>query len=373
MKLPEIPTFKETENMKLTGIITPEPIEETAEEVAAREQEEQEAARLAEEAEKQKTPGYLDDNQEDNQDEPKAEANSIISYVKGLIDLGVLNTPENFEIKEDFTEAQLQELLDYDAKARDEESQSSFLSKIKDPRVLELAEFSIKGGEFADAESFFKLQKQEESFEKIDLTVRENQELIVLEALKRKGINPKRAKDMLDLIVVNDELESEATALKNEFIEATKLEKQKLAEIAERSNKLEQQRQEAWRNDFYKSLEATKFKQEKKSEILSSFNNVRFENGETMPKWRYKMMQIQNNPGHFMEFLDLLSLYNPEKGFNPVKEKAAEIKQTEAANSLFSKLKTHATGMKVGKGGQSDEVEERFIPTNPADRNVRIK
>lgn len=370
IKLPDLPTFEETEKIKL-GIITPQ-TPEFEEEEKTEEEEKQEKEEIELKKIEEKKPNYLEEEEEEKE-EPK-EDSSLIGYVKGLLDLGVLILPENFELKDDFSEDTLREILEHDARKRDENSLASLRSQVRDERIWEIVDYAIKGGQYADINKFFEIQKQEVNFETLDISTEEGAATVVLEGLKRKGISEKRAKDMLEIIIANDELEEEAKTIKEEFLKFSKEEKARIAQRDQALNQKEIERQEKWRNDFYKSLEETKFKQEKKSQILSSFNNVRFEDGTTMPKWRYQMAVIQNNPAHFMQFLELLSLYSTEKGFSGVENKAIENKETEITNSLLEKIKKNAQGVKMGKGSHTEEDDNsRFIPSNPADRNVRIK
>ena len=148
-----------------------------------------------------------------------------------------------------------------------------------------------------------------------------------------------------------------------------------MTQAAAENNRKQQELEEKWRGDFYKSLDERKYKSEKRNQIVNSFNSVKLQSGDTMPEWKYKFLVIQNNPQHFLEFLDILTAYNPEKGFEAIDKKAQEVSQTKVVNSLFDKVKQNAKGIKLGKGATADDSDESkpFVPSNPVDRNVRIK
>lgn len=373
IKLDGLPTFEETEKIKNGVIVTPVITNDDDDNLEDDNLEDEENK---EPEVKKIEPAYnVDDDDDSGESKPASPDADVAGYVQGMIDLGLINTPEGFTIDKDFNEEKLRELLDYDAKFRDEQSQNALRAGIQDPKVFEIIDFAMKGGRFADVNKFFAVQNEEESFETLDITNEENAKNLILESYRRKGINPKRAKDMLDLIIVNDELETEAEELKKEFVQAAKETKIKMTQAAAESNRKQQELEEKWRGDFYKSLDERKYKSEKRNQIVNSFNSVKLQSGDTMPEWKYKFLVIQNNPQHFLEFLDILTAYNPEKGFEAIDKKAQEVSQTKVVNSLFDKVKQNAKGIKLGKGVTADESDELkpFVPSNPVDRNVRIK
>ena len=376
IKLDGLPTFEETEKIKIKSGVVVTPVI-TNDDDDNLEDDNLEDDKKKEPEVKKVEPAYNVDDDDDDSGEtkPASPDADVTGYIQGMIDLGLINTPEGFTIDKDFNEEKLRELLDYDAKFRDEQSQNALRAGIQDPKVFEIIDFAMKGGRFADVNKFFAIQNEEETFETLDITNEENAKNLILESYRRKGINPRRANDMLDLIIANDELETEAEELKKEFVQAAKETKVKMTQAAAENNRKQQELEEKWRGDFYKSLDERKYKSEKRNQFVNSFNSVKLQSGDTMPEWKYKFLVIQNNPQHFLEFLDILTAYNPEKGFEAIDKKAQEVSQTKVVNSLFDKVKQNAKGIKLGKGATADDSDESkpFVPSNPVDRNVRIK
>ena len=228
IKLDGLPTFEETEKIKIKSGVVVTPVI-TNDDDDNLEDDNLEDDKKKEPEVKKVEPAYNVDDDDDDSGEtkPASPDADVTGYIQGMIDLGLINTPEGFTIDKDFNEEKLRELLDYDAKFRDEQSQNALRAGIQDPKVFEIIDFAMKGGRFADVNKFFAIQNEEETFETLDITNEENAKNLILESYRRKGINPRRANDMLDLIIANDELETEAEELKKNLFKQQKRQKLK--------------------------------------------------------------------------------------------------------------------------------------------------
>lgn len=289
-----------------------------------------------------------------------------IGYVKELVELGLLNAPEGFKSEELTDDIKLQELLDYDNQVREETAFAGLKQKIADPRVLELLEHAIKGGQFADAEQYFQLQ-QEEDFKDIEFKTDDERAEFVKEVYISKGIPAKRAEMLVTALVEENELKAEADTLKGEISADATKRKANLDKAAQEAEKERQATALQWREGFYKGLDKLELNPTKRSQIQKQFDNVRFTDGTTMPKWQYQFHQIQQNPEAFIRFLELVSYFDPEKGFQNYEAAVAKQNTTSTNKSLAESLRDKASGSsngRVAKQGSTRTV------SNPLDKRV---
>lgn len=304
----------------------------------------------------------IEDTVEDNLEE----SDSTIEYVKNLVEMGLLNAPEGFKAEDLTDDVKIQELMDYDNKVREETAFNNLKQKIADQRVLSLLEHAMKGGQFADVEQYFQLQ-QEEEFKDITFSTDEDRASFVKDVYISKGIPAKRAEMLVTALAEEGELDAEADTLKLE-ISAGAAEKRKTLDAAAReAEKEREQKAQEWREGFYKGLDNLELNPTKRSQIQKQFDNVRFQDGTTLPKWQYQFYQIQQNPEAFIRFLELVSYYDSEKGFQNYETAVSKKKNTAATTSLAETLRKKAQTM---KGGSSTSQKRGAPISNPVDRNV---
>jgi len=280
-------------------------------------------------------------------------------YFESMVKIGALNAPEDFDFNE-FNEDKAQELLDYDRQIRDEVSKNSILEQIADPRLRELIQYGIEGGSHADAAAYFKAQQEESS--EITFKTEEDRASFVKQIYKDKGIGDRRAEMLVTSLIEEGELEAESDKLKEERDQETQTRKAQLAEQANKQRKIEEDRAQEWRTNYYKSLEERKFNQQKRKVIGEQFNNVRFEDGGQMPAWQYKLAMIQQNPDHFISLLETLSYYDPKTGF---KDSTKKKEKTEETKGIFDKI----SGTRRLKSQSSKERGPKPL-SNPLDSRV---
>lgn len=292
----------------------------------------------------------------------QVESTGVEGYITGLVDMGLFELPENYELK-DLDDAKLQELIDYNDEQREVRAFQNLLARIPDNRIKEIIEYAEKGGKYADIDKFFQLQKEEEIIPTSD------KKAYVQSVYMKKGIPEKQAKTLVENLELDEELDTEFEKLENERVALTAKQKADAAKAAADAARIEKEAQDKWSKSFQTELTKSGWTKKKQQEIVEAFNPLALQSGGSIPAWRYKMHNIQENPAHFLQFLDLLTAYDPTKGFAAIEEREEASATTKVSKSLLDKINQHSKGTTL-KGRASDE--KPFVPVDPRTQNVKI-
>lgn len=324
--------------------------------VPAQEEEIESPDGVEEEVEVEET---VDHKQEDF--DPKA-------YFELAASLGVLELPEGYEFNAEDPETSVLEAIEHTKKLNYQKVEEAFLNDVQDKGLAELIRYGIEGGKFADLEAYFNATKQEIDFERIDLDKEENQIQIYREYLNSTGrFTEKRINQMIEMLQEEDELGNEAHKARDYFIQEAKKQRENLSQEAANRAKEEERIIKERQKSFMTTLSSTGYSKPQQQKILNSFNTVELENGMKVRAFEKALLDIQNNPKHYIEFLSLLNEYNPEKGFTF--NKAVKEKETEITKSVLDKFK-EAAGH-IGKGTRGAANDKPIVPRdNPYVKNI---
>lgn len=234
-----------------------------------------------------------------------------------------------------------------------------------DPFMLEIFDYTMVGGNFADIPTFKALTNVEIDYETININDEDNQRGLVAEYLS-SDLNPNSKKDRELLSYIPEKIERlyETGTLKQKAIEAKdhfigRLQQEKEYEFQKAIERRqafdyeqwrEQQEQFQWDKEFKDTLIARKWSDAKKHNVVKESQMIQMEDGTTMPVWEYKRQIIFTDPYLFQQFLDFTSKLDLQQGdfinveqsdepdvsqstINKILERAAQKSQTANRNS----------------------------------------
>lgn len=252
------------------------------------------------------------------------------------LQLGTLVEPEDEDFEFDGSEEAIQRVQAHTLKVLEDQGRQALQSKVADPRIWEVVDYAIQGGQFADVSKYLQNQEQEIHFEALDPDKEEDARLIVSSALQEAGLSSTLISQTIDLAIDNGNLDTLAKEYKEKNLETIKAQKELQREKSARQNLEQQARQKEWRSQFLTELGNSKMSEDVKKGVMGSFNQIPLQNGQSIPEYQYKLSQIQSNPKDMLEFLTILSEYSSETGFSNKRE--TKQKKTTANRQLSSVL-----------------------------------
>ena len=328
--------------------------------------EEADAAKAAEALEAAKAD--MESNTDADVDTDVDSDDPIVVKFQEALDFGTFIVPEDFKF--DGSEEKFNEAVELTQAHYAQEAETSLTSSIQDPKLKEIVDYGIKGGKFADIESFGQYQQIQNNFETADLTDEDVQKEVMRSYYQTTAgsLGADKINKLVDEEVDSGKLKEAAEQAQQWFINETTKEKTRLATEAKGKLDAEKEASKVYNQNFQKALNETKFQDNKKREIVGSFDQVKLEDGQELLKWHYNLMQVQSNPSHFIELLDILNTYNEEKGFNFTKIKNKV--KTEETKSLFDKFKGNNESAASGSRVKKEQAQTGLL-RNPVDRYVK--
>lgn len=334
--------------------------------------------KLLEEQEKEvkKTSNYEEEEEKEDKDKDKSssskketseEVTEIIAKFKEAVEFGTFIVPEDFEF--DGTEDKFNEALEHTRNHYIQEAEEQITSSIKDPLLKEIIDYGMKGGQFANLNLFGQYQQVQNNFENADIENEEVQKQIVRAYYETTAaaLGADKINKLVDEEVDSGKLKETATQYQNWFVQEAKAAKAELDRKAKAQRDAEIQAAQEYNKKFQQALDSTNFAKTKKQEILSSFQTVKTQDGNEVLNWHNQLMQVQNNPEHFILLLDILNTYNPKEGFSfGVVE--SKIKEKER-KTIFDKFKGKKESDATSSTRQTTEEKVELL-RNPADRYV---
>lgn len=290
------------------------------------------------------------------------------TYFELAASLGVLDLPEDFQFNEEDPENSVLAAIDYTFQQNYKKAEEALLNGIQDSSVADLIKYGIEGGKFADLNQYFNVAQQETNYDALDLDDEENQIRVYKDYLNSTGrFTEKRINQMIEMLQEDDELSTEAHKAKDYFIQEARKQKENLSKAAKERQEAEERAAYKRQQEFVTALSSSGFSKPQQQKILNSFSTVELENGRTVRAFEKTLLEIQNNPQHYIEFLSLLNEYDPSKGFTH--KKIAKEKETEITKSVLDKFKEAATHL--GKGTRATANDKPIVPRdNPYVKNI---
>ncbi|GIU70135.1 MAG: hypothetical protein KatS3mg002_1371 [Candidatus Woesearchaeota archaeon] len=318
----------------------------------------------------------LEEPEEQENEHEEIEQNELsesdIEEVKSLFqkmqDMGVfIGLPEDFEF--DGTPEKLEEAFQIDQDTRYALVQKDLLSRIQDPMLREAIDYGINGGTLADFDTYLQLQKDLLNAE-IEIKNEEQAKNLIIKKLQSQGIKD----DKIIELYLEDIEDTKGTFMEagKEAAEYFKKEVEKRKEmLVQQAKQIEAEEravQEEYEKAFINALKESKMSQKAQDTILSMFDPIRLKNGVSYPRHELIRYQIEENPAHYIQFLDFLATYDPEKGFDISKFKSqGKTEQTKKIYDILKQSETKSKGRTVNYTGKNNTVFR-----NPVDSNIII-
>ncbi len=234
-----------------------------------------------------------------------------------------------------------------------------------DPYMLEIFDYTMAGGGFADLPTFKALTNVELDYESININDEDTQKDLVAQYLS-SGLNPNDKKDFelisyipekIEKLYETGKLKEKAVEARNHFIGKIREEKQFEAQRAVEVRKAYeyeqwklQQEQLDWDREFKETLIQRRWSDAKKHNVVKENQIIEMENGSNIPLWEYKRQIIFSDPYLFQQFLDFTSKLDLQQGdfinleqsdepdlsqttINKILERAVQKSQTAKRNS----------------------------------------
>jgi hypothetical protein len=297
-----------------------------------------------------KTEASSDDDEEVTKEE------AIDNFEKAVA-MGIFQVPEGFEY--DGSEEKTEEVHAYTMKVQEEKARTELFDKIQDPYLQHLVDYGMKAGEFANIQDFGKNLKEHLDASKIDITDTKQATDVVRKHLTDIGNSPKIVEKVIKDAIDDDELSEYAKEGQSYFVQKAEdkvTEAQNNDITAAKEYKIAQ---EQYEKQFMDTLKTKELGAEEKSIVLDSFNSVELNNGNKIPEYQYKIDQIKQNPGDFIELLGILGKYEAGKGFNL---ETASTKKTEAIKSIYETLNGKKATIAKSTGAPNS-AQTKFVPT----------
>ena len=113
------------------------------------------------------------------------------------------------------------------------------------------------------------------------------------------------------------------------------------------------------------TLDELKLSKSERERVLASFEQTKV-GEQNLTDWQARIVQVQQNPEHFIEMLQLLQSYDPKNGFSFDKQKRQG--KTQSNRSLASTL----SKPRRGKSSSSNTRNSGGARRNPIDRNIQV-
>lgn len=198
-----------------------------------------------------------------------------------------------------------------------------------DPYMLEIFDYTMIGGDFADITTFKALNNVEIDYETLNINDEETQKELVRQYLS-SDLNPSNKKDRellsyipekIEKLLDSGELRGKAAEARDHFVnrvrEQKQLEFQKAIEAKEAydyQNWLEQQEQVQWDQEFRQTLNQRPWSDAKKHNVIRENQLIELEDGSRIPIWEYKRQIMFSDPYLFQQFLDFTSKLDLQQG-----------------------------------------------------------
>lgn len=293
------------------------------------------------------------------------------AYFEMATALGVLEVPEDFKFDDKDPEKSVLEAIKYTDSRKYSQAESAYLQAIEDAGLVELIEYGLQGGKFADLGQYFNSVQQETDYTNLDLSSEENQIKVYKEYLNSTGrFSDTRVNQMIDLLQEDDELGKEAQKAKDYFIQEAQKEKEKLAAESAARRQAEEATMKRRQTEFLETLGSSGYSKTEQQRILNSFATVEVDEGVTARAFEKTLMDIQNNPEHFIDFIVMLNNYDAKKGFSfDNVQREAETKATKTVLEKFKEATTH-----LGKGTRGSIDDKPIVPReNPYVKNIQYR
>jgi len=237
--------------------------------------------------------------------------------------------PEDFEF--DGSEEKLEELYQKDQEYRQQLAAQEFYNRFKDPALAELFKYAEEAEGFANIPDYLYLQKQTKGYESLDPSDTDQAKQIVTNYLKMKDVDEFTIESTIEKAEIEDKLSTLAESMQKKILDTLEQEKKQMSEAAKKAAIEDRQKQTKFQHEFTTALQKASWDKEKKQKVTNLLYAQEVD-GQEYAGYQIAQAQIQNNPEHFLQFLAILSTYDPKEGFTSMKKEPKKTFAEKARN-----------------------------------------
>lgn len=316
----------------------------------------------------QQQPSAVNDEEtviaKEKQEEDTTDTKALHAHFEILKTHNLLKLPEDFE----FNGNNLEEAYQQDAQLRQQEAANNIVNGLmqQNPKAAKLIEYVLNGG--SDMEGYFNNVVSKFSFDKEpDFTDETEGKRFIEKSLKSKGIRDGQIKYIIEGYEDEGKITEEAKLLWDEAKE--EYQKQEAEALLKEQQQKEKNIQNAqkYREDFMTELGNTGWADRKKQEIITLLAN---DSSTGISPVLSKINQIFENPKYAIQLADIVSGFDPQKGWDLGHIKAEA--QTKATDELKRSIDQIAQGAHIPRGTVTSSEEQNSILFDP-DRFTEIR
>lgn len=287
----------------------------------------------------------ISDSQETKQENPKSEEEIKEEGTLGqkFFELlkadGVLQLPEEYEFGGELSD--LRSAFEYQNNMYKQQVAENFLNSVPE-QLKDIYEASLSGVE--DINELLSLKRKQTY--NYDTTTLDSQRAIIKTDLQEKGISDSVIDNIIQQFEKEGTIEAEATTIADANKAKAEDEIRKMKEAREQEQLRAKQEQEQLFNEFYQNVSTTlassQWSDNKKKEIETDLFKVDSDGLNAVAK---KINHIYGNPEALINFVDFLSYYDPEKGFDLAAFKQIEEKESRKLKDKWEETLTQSGGI----------------------------
>lgn len=296
------------------------------------------------------------------------ELKEVIDQFERARELGMfMGLPDDFKF--DGSPEKTEEAFRIDQETRQALAFQQVESQIQDPYLKEVVEYGINGGKFADVKKYLETQKSYLEISNLEIKDDTTAKEVLTKELKNKGL-----KDSVIALAIEkheDEgtLQEEAKEIVKNWTKQKETEKRTLELQAKQAKEQEARENAEYERNFIETLKKSNLPKQKQDQVLGAFDPINID-GNTYTRYELIRSTIENNPEHFIQYLDLLNSYNPKTGFE-----LSQIKnqgKTEQTKKIHDILFKSGSKPKGGRTYEEDTTSLAQVFRNPIDRNIEV-
>lgn len=295
------------------------------------------------------------------------EIREVIDQFERARELGMfMGLPDDFKF--DGSPEKTEEAFRIDQDTRNSLAFKQLESQIQDPYLREAVEYGINGGKFADMKSYLQAQKSYLEISNLEIKDDTQAKDVITKELKQKGLKDNVIKLTLEQHEDEGTLLTEAQDIVKTWTKEKEAQKKQLEAQSRQQREAEERENKEYERNFIDTLKKTNLPKQKQDQVLGAFDPINID-GNTYTRYELIRSTIENNPEHFIQYLDLLNSYNPKTGFELSQFKAqGKTEQTKKIHDILFKSSSKT------KGARTYEEEPNLAQMfrNPVDRNIEV-
>lgn len=339
---------------------TPDQVEEqeeiTNEGTAQEEGQEEEPEEEEEPSEEPQEEEEPEEVEEEPGKEPEGsdEDSDLISFnYNYLKEQGALMLPDDYEF--DGTEEGLQKAIQDSDNYRNQLVANAIYEQMPTEEGKALFQYLYNGGD--NIQEFVQKFSDSLSIDKEKATLTQKKQLLTDYYKRTTRFSDDRIQRELDRLEDSMDLDKEFESAYEELENLQQEERQAFLKEQEKQKAQAEKEQAEYTKNFQKAFEKADLPKATKERIAAYFNPVEY-GGQEVLEYQKVTSEIQQNPEHFIQFLSLLSTYDPKKGFS-LDAPSKETKNAKSLKEALKRAKKNSDSKSKMRGSVQDKGDNR--------------